>query len=171
MGAEEALSARIPRGELLRTRWDRLRDGGDLGETLKARADLALGDADHLLADARGGSACKRLNLWLRWMVRSDRVDPGPWRSLVRKGPDPSHLLMPLDVHIARLGRCLGMTTRSTPGWSMAEEITSFLARFDSEDPVRYDFALCRLGILEVCPTRRDPGICSRCPIYPWCRQ
>ncbi len=52
----------------------------------------------------------------------------------------------------------------------MAEEVTASLAAFDPEDPVRYDFALCRLGILEICPSRRDPQVCSRCPIFTWCR-
>ena len=155
------------RGGLVRLRRT-YREGGTREEA--AAAGLELGDADHLVADAAAGSACKRLNLWLRWMVRKDHIDPGPWRRLAPRGPGAEDLVIPLDVHVARLGQYLGMTDRKSPGWTMAEEITSFLAGFDPADPVRYDFALCRLGILEVCPSRRDPAACSRCPIYAWCR-
>jgi uncharacterized protein (TIGR02757 family) len=140
---------------------DRLKDTG---------VRLDYGDQKHLLPDASQGSACKRLNLWLRWMVRQDKVDPGSWCDLAPGGPQPSDLVIPLDTHIARLGRYLGLTDYLTPGWKMASEITDSLARFDPLDPVKYDFALCRLGILDLCPKKRDKTLCEQCPILHFCR-
>jgi uncharacterized protein (TIGR02757 family) len=111
------------------------------------------------------GSACKRLNLFLRWMVRrGDGLDFGLW-----KGVDPADLVIPLDTHIARISKNLGLTTRKSPGWKMAEEITGELKRLDPVDPVKYDFALCRLGILEKCPKKLDPEKCERCMIREVC--
>jgi len=89
------------------------------------------------------GSACKRLNLFLRWMVRRDRLDLGVWTDVA-----PSQLIIPLDTHVIRVGRCLRLTRYSTPGWRMAEDITACLRRFDASDPVKYDFALCHLGMM-----------------------
>ena len=112
------------------------------------------------------GSACKRMNLFLRWMVRpSDGVDLGLWHSLA-----PARLVIPLDTHVAFLGRALGLTRRRTPGWGMAEEITAALRHLDPDDPVKYDWSLSRLGILGHCPERRDPEICPTCPVYRHCR-
>jgi uncharacterized protein (TIGR02757 family) len=110
------------------------------------------------------GSACKRLNLFLRWMVRTDRVDPGGW-SRIR----PSQLIVPLDTHTIRVGRCLGLTSRATPGWAMACDITAALRRFDPDDPVRYDFALCHLSMMGACGwrTSRDH---RQCPLRGHCR-
>lgn len=110
------------------------------------------------------GSPCKRLNLYLRWMVRSDKLDMGLW-----KGVDPSKLVIPLDTHIARISRNIGLTGRSTPDWKMAEEITEALKEFDPEDPVKYDFALCRLGILDKCPRNADSKKCEECLIKKIC--
>lgn len=110
------------------------------------------------------GSPCKRLNLYLRWMVRSDKLDTGLW-----KGVDPSKLVIPLDTHIARISRNIGLTGRSTPDWKMAEEITEALKEFDPEDPVKYDFALCRLGILDKCPRNADSRKCEDCLIKKIC--
>ena len=84
------------------------------------------------------GSACKRLNLFLRWMVRRDQIDFGTW-TLV----SPSRLIIPLDTHVIRLGRCLGLTRYGTPNWKMAAEITASLRAINPVDPVRYDFSLC----------------------------
>lgn len=144
-------------------------EGDYAGKIVDAGLGLELGDHKHLLPDASRGSACKRLNLWLRWMVRSDHIDPGPWHDLAAGGPSPRDLLIPLDTHIARLGRNLGLTGLVSPGWSMAAEITASLAAFDADDPVKYDFALCRLGILDLCPSRRQQSICAGCPIEGWC--
>jgi uncharacterized protein (TIGR02757 family) len=88
------------------------------------------------------GSACKRLNLYLRWMVRRDAVDFGIWKS-----PSPSRLIVPLDVHITRMGKVLGLTRYSGAGWRMAQEITESLRQIDPHDPVRFDFALCHFGM------------------------
>lgn len=88
------------------------------------------------------GSACKRLNLYLRWMVRREGVDLGLWT-----GIDPALLVIPLDAHIITLGKRLGLTTRVSPGWPMALEITDSLRRLDPRDPVKYDFALHRMGL------------------------
>ena len=110
------------------------------------------------------GSACKRLNLYLRWMVRADAVDLGAW-----SGVSPSQLIVPLDVHVIRVGRCLGLTRRLSPGWRMASEITSALRQLDPDDPVRYDFALCHVGMRDQCGLNR-PSLDSRCPLRGWCR-
>ena len=93
-----------------------------------------------------GGSGCKRLNLFLRWMVRRDAVDPGGWT-----GVRPAQLIVPLDTHIVRLGRCLRLTRYTSPGWKMAAEITASLRALDPIDPIRYDFALCHLGMMNAC--------------------
>jgi uncharacterized protein (TIGR02757 family) len=98
-----------------------------------------------LLTDPVHGSACKRWNLFLRWMVRrDDALDRGVWRSV-----SPADLIVPLDIHVARLARELGLSARRTPDWRMAEEVTASLRRFDALDPTRFDFALCRAGMLE----------------------
>jgi uncharacterized protein (TIGR02757 family) len=110
------------------------------------------------------GSACKRLNLYLRWMARADAIDLGVWTGL-----PTSQLVVPLDVHVVRLGRCLRLTRYRSPGWKMASEITSSLRRFDSADPVKYDFALCHVGMHDRCGFNR-PAADSRCPLRGWCR-
>lgn len=109
------------------------------------------------------GSACKRLNLYLRWMVRKDEIDMGVWT-----GVPPSRLVVPLDTHVIRVGRCLGLTRRRTPGWRMAAEITASLRALDPDDPVRYDFSLCHLGMMNACgfhTARRD----RHCPLRGLC--
>ncbi len=110
------------------------------------------------------GSPCKRLNLYLRWMVRRDSLDFGIWRDV-----SPSELIIPLDTHIARISRNIGLTRRKSHDWKMAEEITGALKRLDPEDPVKYDFALCRLGILDKCPKRSSKEKCGRCAIKKIC--
>ncbi len=90
------------------------------------------------------GSACKRLCLYLRWMVRADTVDPGGWTRVSR-----SALLIPLDAHIINIGRSAKLTRRVSPGWKMAEDITATLRACDPLDPVKYDFALHRMGLFK----------------------
>jgi uncharacterized protein (TIGR02757 family) len=111
-----------------------------------------------------GGSACKRLNLYLRWMVRRDSVDLGVW-----SGVSPSQLIVPLDVHVIRLGQCLRLTDYRSPGWKMASDITASLRRLDPADPVRYDFALCHVGMRDQCGFNRT-FTDARCPLRGWCR-
>ena len=119
----------------------------------------------HILADPAGASGCKRLLLYLRWMVRpADGVDLGLW------DVPTSLLLVPVDVHIHKLGQNLGLTRRKTTSWKTTEEITDALRRFDATDPVKYDFALCHLGMLRRCPSRRDPVRCRGCGVKPVCR-
>jgi uncharacterized protein (TIGR02757 family) len=90
----------------------------------------------------RDGSACKRLNLYLRWMVRRDGVDLGVW-----KGVDPARLVIPLDAHIYTIARRVGLTRYRSPGWPMALDITRRLRRLDPRDPIKYDFAFHRMGL------------------------
>jgi len=110
------------------------------------------------------GSACKRLNLFLRWMVRHDAIDPGGWT-----GVSPSQLIVPLDTHVIRVGRCLGLTRRRTPGWRMAAEITASLRAFDPGDPVRFDFSLCHVGMRRLCGFGAS-GSDEACPLKGHCR-
>jgi len=118
------------------------------------------------LADPADGSACKRLNLFLRWMVRRDRLDLGIFREI-----SPSKLIIPLDTHVARLSRRIGLTNRITSNWSMAVEITNTLRKFDPDDPVKYDFALCRVGMVNPCPEKPDNKKCSSCPVVRFCKK
>lgn len=108
-------------------------------------------ECDFLLPDPRRKSACKRLNLFLRWMVRDDMVDPGTWY-----GVSASKLVIPLDTHMFGVGRSLGMTARQSAGLAAALEITGRFRAIVPEDPVRYDFALTRLGILGAGSVEKD---------------
>ncbi len=110
------------------------------------------------------GSACKRLNLFLRWMVRKDEIDLGVWTRV-----SPARLIVPLDTHVIRLGRCLRLTRYVSPGWKMAAEITASLRRIDPDDPVRYDFSLCHVGMMNACGFNREQGD-SQCPLRGLCR-
>ncbi|MHB8580901.1 MAG: TIGR02757 family protein [Ignavibacteriaceae bacterium] len=89
------------------------------------------------------GSACKRINLFLRWMVRRDELDLGIWSDIV----NPNKLIIPVDTHVARVCKSLRLTKRKNVSWLMAEEITGNLRRFDPADPVKYDFAICHIGM------------------------
>lgn len=112
------------------------------------------------------GSACKRLCLYLRWMVRpADGFDLGLWN-----GISPSRLVIPVDRHIQRISQLIGLTARKQADWKMALEITSALRRFDPLDPVRYDFSLAHLGITEGCSGTDQPS-CSSCPISGFCKR
>ena len=119
----------------------------------------------YLLTSPDDGSACKRMNLFLRWMVRRTSPDLGLWTFV-----DPAKLVIPLDTHVHRIATFLGLTDRKSADWKTARAITDRLARFDVADPVRYDFALCRLGILDLCS--RTPRIenCRVCLLRDVCR-
>jgi uncharacterized protein (TIGR02757 family) len=111
-----------------------------------------------------GGSACKRLCMYLRWMVRpADGVDLGLWKDI-----SPSLLVIPVDAHIERISRFLGFTTRKQPDWRMAREITAALKKYDPEDPVKYDFSLCHLGITDGC-NGRNSAACLTCALSEVC--
>ncbi len=99
-------------------------------------------DKNSLLPLPARGSACKRLNLFLRWMVRKDQVDPGGW-----SGISPSKLIVPLDTHLHKISSLLGFTTRKSADMRTALEITEKFKEIDISDPVKYDFALTRMGI------------------------
>ena len=88
------------------------------------------------------GSACKRMNLFLRWMIRKDELDLGLWDEI-----PATKLIIPVDTHIARICKSLKLTKIKNVSWKMAEEITNNLKRFDSSDPVKYDFAICHIGM------------------------
>jgi uncharacterized protein (TIGR02757 family) len=100
------------------------------------------GSENRLLSVPEKGSACKRLNLFLRWMARRDAVDPGGWDNV-----PAAKLIMPLDTHIDRICRALGLTQRQQPNLRAALEITAAFRTIAPDDPVRYDFALAHLGI------------------------
>jgi uncharacterized protein (TIGR02757 family) len=110
------------------------------------------------------GSGCKRLNLFLRWMVRRDAVDLGAWPSV-----SPSKLIVPLDTHVIRLGRCLRLTRYTSPGWPMAAQITASLRAIDPADPVRFDFSICHVGMMNACGFGRRQGD-TQCPLKGICR-
>jgi uncharacterized protein (TIGR02757 family) len=110
------------------------------------------------------GSGCKRLNLFLRWMVRRDEVDLGAWTSIPR-----AKLIVPLDTHVIRLGRCLRLTKYTSPGWRMAADITASLRAIDPVDPVRFDFSICHVGMMNACGFGRRQGD-TQCPLKGICR-
>ena len=98
-----------------------------------------------LLSLPEKGSACKRLNLFLRWMVRKDSIDPGGWDTL-----SPSQLIIPLDTHMLKFSKILGFTQRKQADLKTALEVTQSFQGIDPDDPVRFDFSLTRLGILKI---------------------
>ena len=110
------------------------------------------------------GSGCKRMNLFLRWMVRRDALDLGVWTRV-----SPAKLVVPLDTHVIRVGRCLRLTRYTSPGWRMARDITASLRALDPADPVKYDFALCHLGMMNACGFSRAQAD-SQCPLRGACR-
>lgn len=110
------------------------------------------------------GGACKRVNLTLRWMTRTDAVDPGGWSAIA-----PRQLIVPLDTHTIRVGRCLKLTRRASAGWKMAEDITAALRAVDPIDPVRYDFSLCHLSMMGACGWGTSRGN-TQCPLAALCR-
>lgn len=109
------------------------------------------------------GGACKRLNLFLRWMVRDDRVDLGVWKKV-----RPGQLIVPLDTHVIRVGQCLQLTTLRSPGWRMAADITAGLRAIDPVDPVRFDFSICHLGMMNACGFGKKTGD-AHCPLKGAC--
>lgn len=110
------------------------------------------------------GSACKRWVMLMRWMVRREYPDLGLWTHL-----KPADLLIPVDVHVGRIARFIGLTQRSTADWKTATDIAQALQKIDPNDPIRYDFALAHLGISSGCKGFRHDDICPACPLNPIC--
>jgi len=119
----------------------------------------------YMLTRPSGGSPCKRMNLFLRWMARKDDVDPGIWR-----GIDKAKLIVPVDVHLARLSAILGLHESKNVTLKTALAITRAFAAVSPDDPVKYDFALCRVGILEGC-TGKPREFCSECELWGFCEK
>jgi uncharacterized protein (TIGR02757 family) len=152
-------------------------DAGDVGHALNSFSTRALAldirraygrvprraGVCYFFPRPSAGSACKRLNLFLRWMVRDDEVDLGVWRRV-----PAAKLIVPLDTHVIRLGQCLRLTRYTSPGWNMAADITASLRALDPADPVRFDFSLCHVGMMNACgfnTSRRD----AQCPLRGLC--
>ncbi len=119
----------------------------------------------HLFPLPSAGGPCKRLLLFLRWMVRREPPDFGLWAAVA-----PARLLVPVDTHVENMSRAIGLTRRRTRNWRMAEEITAALAVLDPADPVKYDFALCHTRMAGDCRDRRDPVVCPPCGLRRVCR-
>ena len=114
-----------------------------LREYAKRRQSPLQRSFKYLIPSPSSGSACKRLNMYFRWVIRKqDGIDFGLWKSI-----SPSVLIIPLDVHIARVAKQFLLCSRKSVDWKMAEEITATLREFDRDDPVKYDFSLCRYGM------------------------
>jgi uncharacterized protein (TIGR02757 family) len=155
-------------GALFRDCYDE-RDA-DIGPALTRFVDALLGERrtpalEYLLTSPANGSACKRMNLYLRWMIRRTSPDLGLWTFA-----DPAKLVMPVDTHIHRIATFLGLNRRKSTDWKTARALTDRLAKFDRTDPVRYDFALCRLGILALCSRTRRKESCDVCLLNEVCR-
>ena len=110
---------------------------------------LADGDLKFLIPSPEDGSPCKRLNLFLRWMVRKDPIDFGLWKEV-----STSQLIIPLDTHIGKVAYQLGWISTPSLTWKKAEKITEVLRGFDPDDPTRYDFSLCHESITCKTPAR-----------------
>ena len=119
----------------------------------------------HLFPLPSVGGPCKRLHLFLRWMVRREAPDFGLWKTV-----SPARLIVPIDTHIENMSRAIGLTRRRSRNWRMAEEITARLAVLDPSDPVKYDFALCHKRMSGDCLDRRDAKVCGPCGLRIVCR-
>jgi uncharacterized protein (TIGR02757 family) len=119
------------------------KDGTNVSESLAGfMSSIRNGSHSFLIPGPGNGSTCKRMNLFLRWMVRKDEIDTGIWKEI-----DKAKLVMPVDVHVARIAKKLELVKRKSVDMKFAVELTNRLREFDAEDPVKYDFALCHIGI------------------------
>lgn len=134
-----------------------------LGMYAKAHKGHVPTGLSYLLPRPAAGSPCKRLNLFLRWMVRDDEVDVGLWKSI-----DKAKLIVPIDVHMGRLCRILGFHDQKVVSLSTAVKITGYFAGIEPADPVKYDFSLSRIGILDNCTGRLRNG-CEFCELFKFC--
>lgn len=117
----------------------------------------------HMLARPSSGSACKRWNLFLRWMIREEFPDLGIWKFPKNK------LIIPLDTHVHQIARMLGLCSKTTANNKTAEEITDSLRVLDATDPIRYDFAIAHLGISGACQKQFVSHICTTCALQLVC--
>jgi uncharacterized protein (TIGR02757 family) len=144
-------------GDLLKTGY-----GGDIRETLWGlRERLRLRDNDLIFFFPKRlpANPLKRWNLYLRWMVRKDEIDQGLWDFI-----DKKDLVVPLDTHLFKIGRCLGWTKRKSPSWNAAQDITKALKDFSPEDPLKYDLFLChKVGIEAGCGGARTEDCARKC--------
>ena len=138
---------------------------GVLARVPRQKSGGSANGVEYLLADPRRKSPCKRLNMFLRWMVRSDQVDPGVWESV-----SASKLIVPLDTHMIRLCRILGLYDARTVTLKTAVEVTNKFAQICPEDPVKFDFSLCRIGIVESCRGFVSDK-CDECKLLSYCQR
>lgn len=135
----------------------------------------------YLLTAPEDGSCCKRWCMLLRWMGRKDALDPGLWTeenraSVLGKTFPPGRalsarqLVIPLDTHTGRISQYLGLTSRKSLNWKAAIEVTQALKECSPLDPTRYDFALSRLGILDLCQKKYRAEICKKCDLLKVCQ-
>ena len=138
---------------------------GFIGEILRPDTSVVYGTnirppgLRQFLPSPADGSTCKRANLFLRWMVRDKDIDFGIWKAIPK-----NRLIIPLDTHIARISRCLGLTNRKSQDWKTAVEVTEALKRLDPQDPLKYDFALCHHGISGLC-RGKGTETCQNCAL------
>lgn len=119
----------------------------------------------HLLPNPVSGGCAKRWHMFLRWMVRGDdKVDMGLWKDV-----SPSQLIIPLDRHISKISRNIGLTARKADDLKTAIDITNKLSLLEPDDPVKYDFSLCHLGIAGECTHGKDLTLCNSCILNESC--
>jgi uncharacterized protein (TIGR02757 family) len=148
-----------------------------------AKPEYKTSSFSYLLTAPQDGSCCKRWCMFLRWMGRKDSIDLGLWtksggfaQALTHKNFSrnrwlrPDQLVIPLDTHTGRISQYLGLTSRKSLNWLAAQEVTKALRLCNPGDPTRYDFAISRLGILDLCQKRFRVEICQNCSLLPTCR-
>ena len=140
---------------------------GGMAEELRRKGRRSSTGMKYLLSDPSKESASKRWNLYMRWMVRRDQLDPGPWSTEVSK----ARLVIPLDTHVARIARLLGLLTRKSSDKKAALELTRNLRLMDPKDPVKYDFAICSFGKLGYCVRKIDIERCKSCDLSVVCKK
>ncbi|MDX1584506.1 MAG: TIGR02757 family protein [Thermoanaerobaculia bacterium] len=169
----EAIAAALDREGSLGELFETVHEPADehIGPSLARFTEALIGfvrgappSLNYLLSSPEGGSACKRMNLYLRWMVRTESPDLGLWTFV-----DPAQLVMPLDTHVHRITTFLGLSTRRSADWKTALALTREMRSIDPFDPVRFDFAICRLGILDRCSRKRAPEQCDVCLLRDVC--
>ncbi|MCB0327808.1 MAG: TIGR02757 family protein, partial [Bdellovibrionales bacterium] len=133
---------------------------------MKTHAGQSYSNREHhfLIAHPGSGSACKRMMMFLRWMIRKSFPDLGLWPSMKE-----DMLMIPLDTHMLQFASHLSLTQRKTPGWNLAQDVTDFFSTLSPEDPLRYDFALVRMGVEGDCRHQWVPTLCKACPIQSFC--